>query len=246
MEARAVANAIFEAQVAMCDLVSPGGSKRFGGTTAMVSGIDHPNFNTASPSGPSNAEEMTDALAYLERLGAPYSAMLLRGEDDDHTPTLEAAGMVELYEIPAMVCLDFRTAPWPKGLIRAEGIDAVDAHRQLIVESFKLAPDLVAALVGTALASDPMTSLVVGYVEGHPVTTALSIRIGDVIAVFNVATDPNHRGKGYGAAATSAVLEPGFADGIDAAVLQSSPSGLSVYESLGFVTVGMQDRWGFA
>lgn len=245
MEARAVANAIFESQVAMCDLVSHGATRRFGGATAMVSGIDHPNFNAVSPMGPTNADEISDALAYLKGLGPPYSAMLIRGEDDYLGPTLRAAGMSAVYEIPAMVCLDFRPVSWPDGLIRVDGPDAVDAHRQLIVDSFKLPPDLVAALVGTDLVSHPMASVVAGYVGGHPVTTALSIRIDDIIAVFNVATDQNHRGKGYGAAATAAVMEPSFTAGATAAVLQSSPSGLSVYQSLGFATVGMQDRWGF-
>ncbi len=80
-----------------------------------------------------------------------------------------------------------------------------------------------------------------GEVEGEAVTTALSIATGDGVGIFDVATPPEHRGNGYGAAITARAVHDGFDAGAGFSWLQSSPEGLGVYERLGFVTV---ENWG--
>jgi predicted GNAT family acetyltransferase len=70
-------------------------------------------------------------------------------------------------------------------------------------------------------------------VDARPVATALSVRTGDVVGIYSVATLPEARGHGYGTALTWMTLadaEPG----VRAAVLQASPMGRPVYERMGF------------
>lgn len=72
-----------------------------------------------------------------------------------------------------------------------------------------------------------------GSIDGRPVATSMSMRTGDIIGIYSVATHPDVRGRGYGTAMTWATLadaEPG----VRAAVLQSSPQGRPVYERMGF------------
>jgi N-acetylglutamate synthase len=54
------------------------------------------------------------------------------------------------------------------------------------------------------------------------------------VGVFNVATAEAFRRRGFGAAATRAVLREGLERGASVAILQSSPAGHGVYEALGF------------
>jgi predicted GNAT family acetyltransferase len=49
-----------------------------------------------------------------------------------------------------------------------------------------------------------------------------------------VATPPEHRGKGYGAAVTARAVLEGFGQGADLAGLQASALGEPVYRRMGF------------
>jgi predicted GNAT family acetyltransferase len=66
------------------------------------------------------------------------------------------------------------------------------------------------------------------------------VTLDDYVGVFNVATPPEHRRRGYGAAITARVVSDGLAAGARWAWLQSSPAGYRVYEELGFRTL---ERW---
>jgi predicted GNAT family acetyltransferase len=70
--------------------------------------------------------------------------------------------------------------------------------------------------------------------DGNAVSTALGIRCGDAVGIFNVATPERERGRGYGAAVTSRAVADAFDDGATFAFLQSSTLGEPVYRRLGF------------
>jgi predicted GNAT family acetyltransferase len=80
----------------------------------------------------------------------------------------------------------------------------------------------------------------VGEVDGEVVTTALGMTRADNVGIFNVATPPEHRRRGYGAAVTARAAADGFAAGATWAWLQSSTAGYHVYEAIGFRTL---ERW---
>jgi len=78
----------------------------------------------------------------------------------------------------------------------------------------------------------------VGYVDEEPVTTAAIVMGGGAMGVYNVATVPGHRRRGYG----EAVMRQALADaerryGIERALLQSTPAGYQLYRRMGFRTV---------
>jgi predicted GNAT family acetyltransferase len=64
------------------------------------------------------------------------------------------------------------------------------------------------------------------------------VRSDETAGVYNVVTVPAHRGKGYGAAVTWAVVAEGARRGCTHAVLQASETGYPVYRRMGFVDAG--------
>jgi len=87
---------------------------------------------------------------------------------------------------------------------------------------------LVSELLGIGMA------FYLGRVEGDPVATAVGFRVGDDLGIFGVATPPEHRRRGYGAAITAHAVRSGFETGADMAWLQTSPVAESIYRALGF------------
>jgi ribosomal protein S18 acetylase RimI-like enzyme len=82
-------------------------------------------------------------------------------------------------------------------------------------------------------------SVYLGGVDGETVATAIGYQTGRDVAIFSVATLPDHRRRGYGAAITAHACREGFANGADLAWLQTSPIGEPVYRRLGFQHVVM-------
>lgn len=71
----------------------------------------------------------------------------------------------------------------------------------------------------------------------------MGFRLGDAVCLFNVATLPDHRKRGLGAAATMAIVTDAAEHGATVAVLQSTEAGFGVYRRLGFETVVEYDMW---
>lgn len=80
----------------------------------------------------------------------------------------------------------------------------------------------------------------VGALDGRPVATAMAIASRSIVAVENVATLPDARGHGYGAAltATAALSTPDLPS-----ALIASDDGRPVYERLGFVSMSRFTLW---
>ena len=83
----------------------------------------------------------------------------------------------------------------------------------------------------------------VGESDGEVVTTGLGATRGSSVGIFNIATPPEHRGRGFGAAITARAVSDGFADGARWSYLQSSLAGYDIYTRLGFATVERWDCW---
>jgi ribosomal protein S18 acetylase RimI-like enzyme len=75
----------------------------------------------------------------------------------------------------------------------------------------------------------------VGYVDQEPVATAAVVYAAGVPGVYNVATTPGHRQRGYGEAVMRQALDA-FAGGCHQGpvILQSTPAGLRLYQRMGF------------
>lgn len=89
----------------------------------------------------------------------------------------------------------------------------------------------------SALTTSPGTPLrhYLGLLDGAPVATATLVLAGGAAGIYWVATVPEARGRGIGAAMTLAALRAGRTRGEAVGVLQSTQIGHSVYRRLGFV-----------
>lgn len=70
--------------------------------------------------------------------------------------------------------------------------------------------------------------------RAEPVATASAMLTGDVAGIYNVATLPHARRRGFGGMLTAHVARDAADRGASLAVLQSSQAGLNVYRALGF------------
>jgi predicted GNAT family acetyltransferase len=99
---------------------------------------------------------------------------------------------------------------------------------------------VLAGLITPVVLGLPQVRGYVGEVGGEPVVTAMSVTLEQGVGIFNVATPPAYRRRGYGAAATARALRDGLDDGASWVWLQSTEAGYGVYETLGFATL---ERW---
>jgi predicted acetyltransferase len=60
------------------------------------------------------------------------------------------------------------------------------------------------------------------------------VKSGTTAGIYNVATLPSHRKRGYGEAMTWRAVAGGAAAGCDVAILQASQMGRPIYERMGF------------
>lgn len=75
----------------------------------------------------------------------------------------------------------------------------------------------------------------VGYRDGTPVATAASVRSNGAIGIYNVATAPEYRRRGYGEAITRYAIDASVREsGAGRLVLQSTSQGHGIYDRMGF------------
>ena len=106
----------------------------------------------------------------------------------------------------------------------------------------------VYARAGEAASTAAMNDMVLlnGYEEGHPVATAAVFFTGDVAGIFDIATHPLKRNRGFGSVMFSAALQVASQEGAKLCVLQASPDGLTIYRRAGFSQLGVFEVWNLA
>lgn len=160
----------------------------------------------------------------------------------DLGPRLERHGLTYLFDLVGM-SVDLRTfsrpGSRPEGL-RIESVrtqEDLRAYMRVASRSFDIRGDLLEEVTDVELAlglDNPQRRRYLGYLRGVPVSTSMLFLAERVAGIFLVATVPEARARGIGAAVTVAALDDAASRGYRIAVLQSSPMGLSMYRSLGF------------
>lgn len=129
-------------------------------------------------------------------------------------------------DLPAGVTLSWATDPL-----------ALRAAMQLVAQGFGLPDDLgnrMADMIAPLARSDGPMRTAVARLDGKPVASAQGTLVGRAVAIYNVATLGEARGRGIGAAVTTAVLRDAVTRGARFGVLESSTMGHGVYERIGF------------
>ena len=78
----------------------------------------------------------------------------------------------------------------------------------------------------------------VGYTDGEPVATAATVTAAGAIGVYNVATVPAHRRRGFGEAVMRHAIDAAHREsGEERTILQATEHGLHLYLSMGYKVV---------
>jgi predicted GNAT family acetyltransferase len=155
--------------------------------------------------------------------------------------------MAHLEDIPLMVIEDHchESAAQAEGglVIRQLVADEAPLHAQVAAAGFGIPSEMFLQLMTPAVLAAPGVRCYLGEAGGQPVSTGLGVKLGSSVGIFNIATPPEHRRHGYGAAVTARAVADGLAAGARWSWLQSSPEGYKVYERLGFRTLEAWPCW---
>ena len=217
--------------------------------TVGGSPIGYHNAVVACRAAPRRADRLADEwAAELDQRRLPGSWHLSPSmRPDDLEARLLARGFEDGGDEPAMVAdLSVPTPDVPP----VEGLELervriardLDDHRDVLARGFGEGPPeaaWVAEVFGRiGLGDDVPWRHLVGRRDGRAVATAtLFVHPPEVAGVYFVATTPDARRRGIGAAVTARAMEEARVLGCSAAVLGSSPMGYGVYRRLGFEEV---------
>jgi N-acetylglutamate synthase len=223
-------------------------SLRDGGAIAWVSGVALPTLNGVWAE---RADPDPDAVAaLLDRVtatGLPYCLQLRPGASPPLAGLAVARAMILAEEIPLMVMADpaavMRARP-PAGLeLRELSPEQAWLHAAAAAAGFGVPAELFVQLITPGILRLPGVRCYLGECDGEAVTTGLGVTLGDFTGVFDIATPPEHRRHGYGAAVTARAVADGLAAGAKWSWLQSTAAGYATYARLGFQTVETWPCW---
>ena len=167
-----------------------------------------------------------------------FLGVMLRRETDR---ILGRSGLRPLTEAPGMYAdrlLD------PLHMLPALQVRPVDdaasrkAFADIMSVSFEIPENICRAIYGSDRAWSTDFRGYIGVADGTVVTTAGASISGDVIGLYSVATLPAYRRRGYAEAIMRQVIKQARDQaGAKRTVLQSTRSGLSLYQRMGYRTV---------
>jgi ribosomal protein S18 acetylase RimI-like enzyme len=215
--------------------------QRAGHVVTVCPSIPLPGFNGVWIDGDVPADALSRAIAEVEAAGVPCW-LLVHPSTGSFDDAAAALGFRHDETVPGM-CLT------PDALV-----PSTTAGVEIVV----VAPDTMTASIDAAVAgfgtSRPVMETIYEVLAWTPGATVYEARVGDVVVstacawvddgsvgIFNVATPPEHRRRGYGRAVTERAIRDGFAAGADLAWLQASELGASVYAAMGFRVVDHEE-----
>ena len=86
-------------------------------------------------------------------------------------------------------------------------------HAQVAAAGFEAPVELFLQLITSSNLALPGVHCYLGEVDGEAATTGLGVVIDACVGVFNIATPPEHRRRGYGAALTDRIVDDAFRGG---------------------------------
>ncbi len=219
---------------------------RFGGVVTAVTGSTMSFFNQiVVESAEATVADYRAAIDAMQSSGLGFAAHLRTGDDDRFVAAAEASPLMRLSipPTPGMVLGPIPDHDPPARLEIRTGLDVFEDHLDVVAAGFELSRRVIESFMTPEFVARDTVQLFVGYDNDRAVSTSFGMTYGRTVNIFNVATLPDHRGRGYGAALTMAAAIAGRTAGRDRACLQSSPMGRPVYERLGFRTVVQYTEW---
>ncbi|MDQ7808648.1 GNAT family N-acetyltransferase [Amycolatopsis sp. A133] len=228
------------ATMALFAETQPGGFYRDGtaGTAELLTGAPMPLLNGVISVARAPAHGEIAEFAGSPRLASAAWSIQVRGEtvDDRIAGTAARHGLGQRMLLPFMLKdLDASDGRGTDGLTvrRASSVDS-DRYRTTMAAGYEGPEELFAVFARPSVLDHPTMRAYVAELEGVPVATSFGVLVDDLIGVFNIGVPPGFRRRGYGRAATAAVLREGYAHGARTAFLHASPLGVPLYREMGF------------
>jgi ribosomal protein S18 acetylase RimI-like enzyme len=214
------------------------------GVISLMSGLPLATLNgvftdVARP----DVTELDRAAAGVAGLPLPWSIQF-RGEPEPAAARVAARyGLTARTTSPLMVhhpAQDRQARP--AGASAAASVVVADRADQIeyaaaLATGFEAPPEIMAPYSSPEVFALPGTVPYLVREDGRVVAVGFGVFGEGMAGVFNIATVPAYRGRGYGRAVTSRIVADGAARGADLAYLQSSEEGYPLYQSMGFRTV---------
>jgi ribosomal protein S18 acetylase RimI-like enzyme len=192
------------------------------------------------------ARALADAEASFRARGMPWFGVELeRGVHPTVERAVRDAGLTLLFRRPALAVEleDLILADPPAGIAVEPVREEAELHgvRAVEVEAFGTAPGVAEGLIGPGLLRRPDAQLWCARGDGRIVGEAAGLLLQGTVGVFGVGVLEAARGRGVGAALTSAAARS-FPEA-DLAWLLPSELAEPLYRRLGFATVSMWEVW---
>ena len=236
--ARADAN-YYESMRIIAPALGDGEVRERGGLLLAATGLPVAFLNIAFVTRPLRDPEalIRQAVAFFAERKLPYILRARENLDSTAERAAAACGLHYSDTVPGMVLHPMsstarRSAPLE--IRRVEDMEALETYAEVLAGGFDMPPELGRRFVAEQLLGIPDSHLYLGYAEGRPVATSALVMSHRVAGVYNVATLPAYRRRGFGEAMTWYAVEEGAEAGCLMASLQSSEMGYPVYERMGF------------
>lgn len=220
-----------------------GGAREDGdGLRMLASGIPAGMFNPAFVTGSigDHAAAISTVRAFAEERGVPFAIYFRDATAPGFADACTAAGLVEHWRPPLMVLDPIPPSdPGPPEGLTIEVVAEAnyDDYLAALCAGFGIPAEVVAPVLhGEMLAIDGFTGLLGRTPDGTPVAASGVFVHGTTAGVYNVATHPEHRRRGYGEALTAAAARLGADAGCTHSILQASEAGEPVYRRMGYAT----------
>ena len=218
---------------------------RVGSVRGLFSGLPIPPFNAIhawedDPTIEDDVRELVDGGSTKE-LPMSISVPVGAPQEERVVALAQELGFAQMGETEAaMVLHDVAVPDRPAGITCTfpTGRTDLTVISGVMGQAFGGPPELQDQIMPPDVLDWDDTEWFVLTVDDEPVAVSMLILLDDVANVFNVGVPPEHRRRGYGAAATWEVVRRGRERGSARTVLLASQMGEPVYERMGFETVG--------
>ncbi|ADV61725.1 GCN5-related N-acetyltransferase [Isosphaera pallida ATCC 43644] len=253
--ARRATYALLTAPSPLIDHQTGGRTRVIDGLTFSALALNGPTFNIVAVTGtPPDRERLETLASEFFGANAPSFGVILEGDDPANAglqAELSQRGWRIVEEEPAMILSDLQPLERTSvpAMLMVEVVktpEELDVFFALVLEIFKLTPELLAGLATAPSAlDDPRLFFLLGRTAGVPVAIALGAMVEEAVTIYGVGVRSTRRRQGFGTAMTVAAVREGIRRGATLAVLRANPLSQPLYERLGFRVVCLHRTWAF-
>ena len=238
---QAAADANFVASLTRLVAHVPGAATReFRGVTAVVTGLPVGLFNGCFALEDAPPDALDDAIHWVEDASVPFRVWIREELGDKLAAVPLRHGLMRLERLyPGMALDPARRSRRRRRVSTSTGSSTRRTWRTTGRSWSRAAPRRTwwPASSRRRFSRTHDFGLFAAALDARPAGTALTVRTGTTVGVYNVNTLAWARRRGVGTAVTGAAIADGRAAGCESAVLQSSEMGQPMYEAMGFRTV---------